>query len=145
MSHVSYIGSLPFFFPQTVLPAREPAKGAGKEQKQGTTQTKTAMVEFNTEPECAYFLAKFHEQTASAIGPGPLQVRSLQLLGSMCVCAFWTIPWPLCVFTNAFVSFESYGLVVLMIIENLMYHPGVSCSHLCNIRYLTPSRTTYKS
>jgi hypothetical protein len=77
VSHVSYIGSLPFFFPQTVLPAREPAKGAGKEQKQGTTQTKTAMVEFNTEPECAYFLAKFHEQTASAIGPGPLQVRSL--------------------------------------------------------------------
>ena len=59
------------------IASKEPAKAAGKEQKQGTTQTKTAMVEFNTEPECAYFLAKFHEQTASAIGPGPLQVRSL--------------------------------------------------------------------
>jgi hypothetical protein len=67
------IGSIPFFSPQTVLQA----KGAGKEHKEGTSQTKSAMVEFDTEVKCAYFLIKFHEQTVSAIGPGALQVRSL--------------------------------------------------------------------
>ena len=43
------IGSLPFFFPQTVL---EPKGGVGK----SAMPTKSSMVEFDSEAECAYFL-----------------------------------------------------------------------------------------
>ena len=63
------IGSLPFFFPQTVL---EP-KGAGK----NAMPTKSSMVEFDNEAECAYFVMKYHEQHVPSIGPALLQASSL--------------------------------------------------------------------
>ena len=51
----------------------------------------------------------------------------------MCLCLLEN-SLPLVCLTNACVSFESYGLVVILILENLMSHHGVHCSHLYNIR-----------
>ena len=70
MSHVSYIGSLPFFFPQTVL---EPKGGVGK----NANPTKSSMVEFDNEAECAYFVMRYHDQHVPNIGPALLQASSL--------------------------------------------------------------------
>ena len=68
------IGSLPFFFPQTVL---EPKEGNGKGASKNAIITKSAMVEFENEGECAWFLMTYDQKHVPAIGPAQLQASSL--------------------------------------------------------------------
>ena len=70
------IGSLPFFFPQTVL---EPKGGVGK----SAMPTKSSMVEFDSEAECAYFLQGYGKPLAqpehSVLGRAMQLTRALNL------------------------------------------------------------------
>ena len=66
------IGSLPFFFPQTVLDPKD-AKGGSK----NAILTKSAMVEFENEAECAWFMMTYDQKHVPAIGPAQLQASSL--------------------------------------------------------------------
>ena len=64
------IGSLPFFFPQTVL------EGKGAASKNAIL-TKSAMVEFENEAECAWFMMTYDQKHVPEIGPAQLQASSL--------------------------------------------------------------------
>ena len=68
------IGSLPFFFPQTVL---EPKEGNGKGASKNAIITKSAMVEFEHDAECAWFQLSYDQQHIPLIGPAHLQASSL--------------------------------------------------------------------